>query len=156
MSKVTAVTGKTIKTKLQKSTCFHTFHRKPKHSKQPTTRKLSKADELAQHSHHHAALFPRVGEGGSAFENAVAFTIADVTATNVQIVNYRTSAGELVVDYQVVSSNATARATAWASMDFVGNWGFGASPARSSVWCSPAGASCFSEKHHFFDKMFFS
>ena len=29
-SKVTSVTGKTIKTKLQKPTCFHTFHRKTK------------------------------------------------------------------------------------------------------------------------------
>ena len=64
VSKVTAVTGKTIKNTLQKPTCFHTFHRKTKHSKQPTTSKLSKADELAQHSHHHAALFPRVGAGG--------------------------------------------------------------------------------------------
>ena len=30
VSKVTAVTGKTIKTNLQKPTCFHTFHRKTK------------------------------------------------------------------------------------------------------------------------------
>ena len=31
VSKVTAVTGKTIKNTLQKPTCFHTFHRKTKH-----------------------------------------------------------------------------------------------------------------------------
>jgi hypothetical protein len=55
-----------------------------------------------------------------AFENAVAFAIADVTAADVQIINYRTSAGELMVDYQVVSSNATARATAWATTE---QWG---------------------------------
>ena len=30
VSKVTAVTGKTIKNNLQKPTCFHTFHRKTK------------------------------------------------------------------------------------------------------------------------------
>ena len=30
VSKVTAVTGKKIKNKLQKPTCFHTFHRKTK------------------------------------------------------------------------------------------------------------------------------
>ena len=38
--------------------CTH-FTGKPKHSKQWTTNKLSKADELAQHSHLHAALFRR-------------------------------------------------------------------------------------------------
>ena len=31
-------------------------------------------------------------------------------------------------------------------MDFDWNWGFGASPARSSVWCTPAG-TFFPEKH---------
>ena len=31
-------------------------------------------------------------------------------------------------------------------MDFHGNIGFGASPARSSVWCSPAGALFFRRK----------
>ena len=30
--------------------------------------------------------------------------------------------------------------------------GFGASPARSSVWCSPAGGFAFSEKQHFLEK----
>ena len=64
VSKATTVTGRTIKTDLQKPTCFHAFHRKPKHSKQPTTSKLSKADELAQKIPLHEALFPRVGAGG--------------------------------------------------------------------------------------------
>ena len=40
-SKVTAVTGKTIKANLQKPTSFRTFHRKPQHPKQPTTSKPS-------------------------------------------------------------------------------------------------------------------
>ena len=35
-----------------------------KHSKQQTTNKPNKANELVQHSHHHTALFPRVGAGG--------------------------------------------------------------------------------------------
>ena len=39
------------------------FTGKPKHPKQPTTSKLSKADE--QYSALHAALFPIVGAGGS-------------------------------------------------------------------------------------------
>ena len=33
----------------------------------------------------------------------------------------------------------------------IGNWGFGAFPARSSVWCSPAGGF-FPEKHDFYKK----
>ena len=40
-------------------------------------------------------------------------------------------------------------------MDFHGNGGFGASPARSSVWCSPAGGFFFSEKHNFWEKTCF-
>ena len=32
------------------------------------------------------------------------------------------------------------------SMDLTGNGGFGASPAWSSVWCSPAGGVSFAEK----------
>ena len=61
MSQVTAISENAIKTNLQKPACFTG---KPKHAKQPTTNKLSKADELAQHSHHHTALFLRVGAGG--------------------------------------------------------------------------------------------
>ena len=63
------------------------------------------------------------------FEKVVASAITGVTAANVQIVNYRTSAGELVVDYQVVSSNATARATAWATTE---QWG--QSTTAREVW----------------------
>ena len=34
-------------------------------------------------------------------------------------------------------------------IDFNENVGFGASPARSSVWCSPAGGLFFQKKHPF-------
>ena len=61
---VTATSGKTIKNELQKQLASAHFSGKPKHTKQPTISKLSKADELAQHSPLHAALFPRVGAGG--------------------------------------------------------------------------------------------
>ena len=61
VSQVTATGGKTIKTTSRKQLASAHFTGKPKHSKQPTTNKLSKADELAQHSPLHAALFPRVG-----------------------------------------------------------------------------------------------
>ena len=61
---VTTTSGKTIKTISRKQLASTHFIGKPKHSKQPTTSKLSKADELAQHSSLHAALFPRVGAGG--------------------------------------------------------------------------------------------
>ena len=64
VSQVTATSGKTIKTTSRKQLASAHFTGKPKHSKQPTTNKLSKADELAQHSPLHAALFPRVGAGG--------------------------------------------------------------------------------------------
>ena len=40
-------------------------------------------------------------------------------------------------------------------MDFVGNGGFGASPARSSVWCSPAGGFFLFEKQHFLQTILF-
>ena len=63
-SQVTATSGKTIKNDSRKQVAFAHFTGKPKHSKQLTTSKLSKADELAQHSPLHAALFPRVGAGG--------------------------------------------------------------------------------------------
>ena len=42
------------------------FSRKPNNSKRLKTRKLSEADQLAQHSHHHRARFPRVGAGRQA------------------------------------------------------------------------------------------
>ena len=64
VSKVTAINGKPQKPTSRSQLASTHFTVKPKHSKQPTTNKLSKADELAQHSHHHAALFPRVGAGG--------------------------------------------------------------------------------------------
>ena len=64
VSQVTATPGKTVKTTSRKQFASAHFTRKPKHSKQPTTNKLSKADELAQHGPLHAALFPRVGAGG--------------------------------------------------------------------------------------------
>jgi hypothetical protein len=52
-----------------------------------------------------------------AFEKAVASAITGLTAANVQITNYQISAGELMVDYQIVSSNTTTRATAWAAIE---------------------------------------
>ena len=58
-SQVTATGEKTMKTTSRKQLASE-----PKHAKQPTTSKLSKADELAQHSPLHAALFLRVGAGG--------------------------------------------------------------------------------------------
>ena len=64
VSQVTATNGKTIKKHSKKQVAFAHITGKPKHSEQPTTRKISKADELAQHSPIHAALFPRVGAGG--------------------------------------------------------------------------------------------
>ena len=62
--KVIAMSENAIKTNLQKPTFFRTFHSRTITLEQPTTSKPSKADELAQHSHHHTALFPRVGAGG--------------------------------------------------------------------------------------------
>ena len=66
MSKVTAMNANTMKTNLQKPTLVSAnFAAETKQSEQPTTNnKPSKADELAQHSHHHTALFLRVGAGG--------------------------------------------------------------------------------------------
>jgi hypothetical protein len=52
-----------------------------------------------------------------AFEKAVASAITGLTAADVQIANYRTSARELMIDYQVISSNATARAAAWTAIE---------------------------------------
>ena len=52
VSQVTATRGKTIKTTSRKQFASAHFTGKPKHSKhskQPATSKLSKADELAQH-----------------------------------------------------------------------------------------------------------
>jgi hypothetical protein len=52
-----------------------------------------------------------------AFEKAVASAITGVTAANVQIVNCSTSTGDMMINYQINSSNTTARATAWAAME---------------------------------------
>jgi hypothetical protein len=55
-----------------------------------------------------------------AFEKAVASAITGVTTANVQIVNCSTSAGDLMISYQINSSNTTDRATAWAATEL---WG---------------------------------
>ena len=64
VAQVTATSGKIIKTTSKSQLASAHFTAKPKHPKQPTTNKLSKANELAQHSPLHAALFPRLGAGG--------------------------------------------------------------------------------------------
>ena len=65
MTKVTSINKHAKKTNLQKPNCLHTLHRnKPRNSKHAETNKLSKAAELTKHSHHHTAIFLRVGAGG--------------------------------------------------------------------------------------------
>jgi hypothetical protein len=64
-----------------------------------------------------------------AFEKAVASAITGVTTANVQIVNCSASAGDLMINYQIHSSNTTDRATAWAATEL---WG-GNTTARE-VW----------------------
>ena len=61
---VTAISENAKKTSSSSQLASAHFTGKPKHSKQATTIKLRKADELAHHSHHHTALSLRVGAGG--------------------------------------------------------------------------------------------
>ena len=63
MSKETAMNRNSTKTNLQMPTSLRTFHKKTAKFKTQRTSKFSKTAELAQHSQHHTALFPRVRAG---------------------------------------------------------------------------------------------
>ena len=56
---------KAMKTNHQKPTYPAHFTGKPTKQKHTKTSKLSQAAELAQRSHYHRALFPRVGASGT-------------------------------------------------------------------------------------------